>query len=127
MDGIDGISSVETVSIGIGITILAGSLGWESLGQTYSLVLAGAATGFLWWNWQPARVFLGDVGSVPLGFLLGWLLLNLAANGYWLQALILPLYYIADATLTLLERLIRRKKIWEAHRDHYYQQAVQKG
>ncbi len=127
MDGIDGISGVETLSIGIGLTLLAGSISWEPLGQTYAMVVAGAGLGFLWWNWHPAKVFLGDVGSVPLGFLLGWLLLNLAANGFWLQALILPLYYLVDSTLTLLERLSRGEKIWEAHRSHYYQQAVQKG
>ena len=90
-------------------------------------MLAGAAVGFLWWNWSPAKVFFGDVGSVPLGFLLGWLLLTLAGHGYWAAAIILPLYYLVDATLTLLERLARGEKIWEAHRSHYYQQAVQKG
>ena len=89
--------------------------------------LAGAGAGFLWWNWQPAKVFLGDVGSIPLGLLIGWLLLTLAVNGYWLQAIILPLYYFVDATLTLLQRLGRGEKFWEAHKRHYYQQAVQKG
>ena len=127
MDGIDGISGVQTASIGIGIAFFAGTLGSESLRQDHALVLAGAAVGFLWWNWQPARVFLGDVGSVPLGFLLGWLLLNLAVNGWWLQALILPLYYLVDTTLTLLRRIYRGKKFWEAHRSHYYQQALKKG
>ena len=127
MDGIDGISGVETVSIGIGIACLAGLDEWVSLGQTYSIVVAGAGAGFLWWNWQPAKVFLGDVGSIPLGLLIGWLLLTLAVNGYWLQAIILPLYYFVDATLTLLQRLGRGEKFWEAHKRHYYQQAVQKG
>ena len=127
MDGIDGIAGVETISIGLGITILAGTLGWPPLMQSQALVLAGAAAGFLWWNWHPAKVFLGDAGSVPLGFLLGWLLLSLAGNGIWAPAVILPLYYLVDATLTLLERLGRGDKIWEAHRCHYYQQAIQKG
>ena len=127
MDGIDGISGVETASIGMGVVVLASMLGWEPLGQTYALVLTGAGIGFLWWNWHPAKVFLGDVGSVPLGFLLGWLLLNLAAEGYWVQSLILPFYYLADATLTLVRRLTIGEKVWEAHREHYYQQAVRKG
>ncbi|MBN07701.1 MAG: UDP-N-acetylmuramyl pentapeptide phosphotransferase [Rhodospirillaceae bacterium] len=127
MDGIDGIASVETLSIGIGITLLAETVEWHSLGQYQALVLAGAAVGFLWWNWSPAKVFFGDVGSVPLGFLLGWLLLNLAGHGFWVPAIILPLYYLVDASLTLFERLARGEKIWEAHRSHYYQQAVQKG
>ena len=72
-------------------------------------------------------LFLGDVGSIPLGLVIGWLLLTLAVNGYWLQAIILPFYYFVDATLTLLQRLGRGEKFWEAHKQHYYQQAVQKG
>src|SRR3546814_11753862 len=72
--------------------------------------IAAAAAGVLWWNWHPAKVFLGDVGSVPLGFLLGWLLLGLAAAGHWAPALILPLYYLADATITLACRALRRSE-----------------
>ena len=79
------------------------------------------------WNWHPAKVFLGDVGSVPLGFLLGWLLLELAARGFWTAALILPLYYLADATWTLIARASRGEKIWRAHREHFYQVAVGNG
>jgi UDP-N-acetylmuramyl pentapeptide phosphotransferase/UDP-N-acetylglucosamine-1-phosphate transferase len=90
-------------------------------------VLAAAAIGFLAWNWHPARIFLGDSGSVPLGYLLGWLLLRLAGEGLWAPALILPAYYWADATLTLLKRAARGEKIWQAHRQHFYQQAVQGG
>jgi UDP-N-acetylmuramyl pentapeptide phosphotransferase/UDP-N-acetylglucosamine-1-phosphate transferase len=83
--------------------------------------------GFLYWNWDKAEVFLGDVGSIPLGYLLGWLLLATAAAGQWEAALILPLYYVADASLTLIRRLLRGKRIWRAHREHYYQRAVQRG
>jgi UDP-N-acetylmuramyl pentapeptide phosphotransferase/UDP-N-acetylglucosamine-1-phosphate transferase len=89
--------------------------------------VAGAAFGFLPWNWQPARIFLGDVGSVPLGYALGWLLLSLAAAGAWAAALILPLYYLADATLTLMRRLARGERVWQAHREHFYQRATQAG
>src|SRR3546814_9909535 len=89
--------------------------------------IAAAAAGFLWWNWHPAKVFLGDVGSVPLGFMLGWLLLGLAAAGHWAPALILPLYYLADATITLACRALRRERVWRAHREHFYQRAVQRG
>jgi UDP-N-acetylmuramyl pentapeptide phosphotransferase/UDP-N-acetylglucosamine-1-phosphate transferase len=129
MDGIDGITGVETACIGGGIALTAflfdgaGVAGATLLGAA----IAGAGVGFLVWNWHKAKIFLGDVGSVPLGFLLGWLLLSLAATTFWATALILPLYYLADATWTLLRRLSRGEKIWEAHRQHAYQRAVQRG
>jgi UDP-N-acetylmuramyl pentapeptide phosphotransferase/UDP-N-acetylglucosamine-1-phosphate transferase len=89
--------------------------------------VAGAAIGFLVWNWSPARIFLGDVGSVPLGYVLGFLLLDVAVRGYWKIALILPLYFLADATITLARRLLRGERVWQAHREHFYQQAVRRG
>ena len=127
MDGIDGISGVEAVIIGVGI--LAAGLVTNRLGGTeyLGLLAAVAGLGFLSWNWPPARIFLGDVGSTPLGFLLGWLLINGAAQGLWLSALILPLYYLADSGLTLMRRLMRGENIAQAHRFHFYQKAVQNG
>jgi UDP-N-acetylmuramyl pentapeptide phosphotransferase/UDP-N-acetylglucosamine-1-phosphate transferase len=89
--------------------------------------IIAAAIGFLVWNWSPARIFLGDVGSAPLGYLLGFLLLDLAVRGFWKIALVLPLYYLADATITLARRLLRGERVWQAHREHYYQQAVRRG
>ena len=89
--------------------------------------MIGAAIGFLVWNWSPARIFLGDVGSVPLGYVLGFLLLDLAIRGWWKIALILPLYFLADATITLARRLLRGERVWQAHREHFYQQAVRRG
>ncbi len=124
MDGIDGISGAETAVIGFGVAAVAaltGAVGGLSL---IGVAFAAAATGFLWWNWHPAKIFLGDVGSIPLGFLLGWLLLKLAEHGQWEAALILPLYYLADATLTLIRRILRREKFWRAHRQHFYQRAA---
>src|SRR5437763_457923 len=102
---------------------------WWALTRLGALAAAivAAAGGFLVWNWAPARIFLGDVGSVPLGYLLGFLLLDQAARGHWRLALILPLYFLADATITLLRRLARGERIWEAHREHFYQRAVQSG
>ena len=122
MDGIDGITGAEALVIGLGIGLV--SSGSPAL---LGLIIAGAAVGFLKWNWYPAKVFLGDVGSVPLGFLLGWLLLDLAAAGHWAAALILPAYYLFDATITLMRRALRGEKIWQAHRQHFYQKAVQRG
>jgi len=128
MDGIDGISGVEAIAVAIGIAAIGGLLN-ELPGTltAHALAVAAATAGFLVWNWHPARIFLGDIGSVALGYLLAWLLLALAARGEWEAALILPLYYLADATITLLRRLARRERIWEAHREHFYQRAVQNG
>jgi UDP-N-acetylmuramyl pentapeptide phosphotransferase/UDP-N-acetylglucosamine-1-phosphate transferase len=123
MDGIDGITGTETACLGVGLHIVA----WPSGDALLAALLAAAALGFLRWNWQPARLFLGDVGSVPLGYLLGYLLLAEAGRGGWAASLILPLYYLADATWTLMRRLFRGERIWQAHREHFYQRAVRAG
>ncbi|MDX9859687.1 MAG: glycosyltransferase family 4 protein [Rhodospirillales bacterium] len=127
MDGIDGLSGVEAASTGGGLAVVAILAGLGPTLPTLGLTLAAAALGFLWWNWQPARIFLGDVGSVPLGFLIGWLLLTTAAHGEAAAAVIVALYYLADATLTLGRRALRGEKVWRPHREHFYQQAVQQG
>ncbi len=127
MDGSDGITGVETLGIGFGAACVgAMGVGVSMLGDL-GLTAAAVAAGFLFWNWHPAKLFLGDVGSIPLGFLLGWLLLALAGSGYGIPALILPLYYLADATITLLRRLLRGERIWRPHREHFYQRAIQRG
>ncbi|MGE5505907.1 MAG: MraY family glycosyltransferase [Actinomycetota bacterium] len=124
MDGIDGITGVETASIGTGVAVVALLAGSATALAPLGLACAGAALGFLVWNWHPARIFLGDVGSVPLGFLLGGLLVQLAAAGQLAAALILPAYYLADATITLGRRALAGEKVWQAHRRHFYQRAL---
>ena len=126
MDGIDGIAGAETAAIGFGLFLIAAVAGGEAQ-SLFGLTLAATALGFLWWNWHPAQVFLGDVGSVPLGYLLGWLLLEAALEGFWAPALILPLYYLADATITVSRRLVAGERIWRAHAQHFYQRAVRRG
>ena len=145
MDGIDGIAAIECFCVAGGLALCA-ALGNPGGGLVFwSAVLAAAALGFLPWNWAPARIFLGDVGSIPLGYLLGWLLILLAAGGSsgeasggvaggagavggaWAAALILPLYYLTDSSWTLVRRLLRGAAPWKSHREHLYQQAVQRG
>lgn len=126
MDGIDGISGVEAASITFGLAGLA-LLSGGMFDASLAAAIIGAALGFLIWNWHPAKIFLGDCGSVPMGYLLGWLLLSAAAHGHWAAALILPAYYLTDATLTLMRRARRGEPVFKAHRQHYYQQAVQGG
>jgi UDP-N-acetylmuramyl pentapeptide phosphotransferase/UDP-N-acetylglucosamine-1-phosphate transferase len=126
MDGIDGITGVETAAVAGGITLVAALTG-AGPDALLATAIGAAGLGFLVWNWHPAKIFLGDSGSVPLGYLLGWLLLRTAGQGQWAPALILPAYYLADATLTLGKRAMRGEKLLQAHRQHFYQKAVRGG
>jgi UDP-N-acetylmuramyl pentapeptide phosphotransferase/UDP-N-acetylglucosamine-1-phosphate transferase len=127
MDGIDLMTAAEVVPI-IGTVVALGFLG--AIGVLPALVaaaLAGAMLAFVPFNRPVARLFLGDVGSLPIGLMLGWLLLQLAIAGHAAAALILPLYYLADATITLGRRIGRGERVWEAHRTHFYQRATDRG
>jgi len=128
MDGSDGLAGGMAV-IGFGAYALAAASGGHAPLLALSAALAAAALGFLLFNFPPARVFLGDVGSVPLGFLAG----ALGIVGWrddlwplWFPALVFA-PFIADASATLLRRLARREKVWQAHREHYYQRLVRTG
>lgn len=128
MDGIDGLAGGEAAALGAGLSLYAGiGAGHDPALAALAAAAAGAAGGFLVWNWAPARIFLGDVGSAPLGYLFGFLLLGLVFRGHWKIALILPLYFLADASVTLARRLLRGERVWLAHREHFYQRAVQRG
>ena len=128
MDGMDGLAGSEAAAIGLGLLLFAGfGVGQDPGLAALGAAIGAAAIGFLVWNRAPARIFLGDVGSVPLGYLLGFLLLDQAARGRWMIALILPLYFLADATITLSRRLARGERVWQAHREHFYQRAAQRG
>ena len=89
--------------------------------------LLGGLLGFAPFNRPVARLFMGDVGSLPVGLIVAWLLYRLALEGGLAAAILLPLYPVADATLTLLWRLKRREKVWRAHRSHFYQVATVNG
>ena len=127
MDGLDLMTVAESVPI-TGALIAMGWLGvYPALPALVAAALCGAMLGFAPFNRPIAKVFLGDVGSLPIGLLLGWCLLQLAWHGQFVAALLLPLYYIADATLTLLRRMSRGEEFWVAHRSHFYQRATDKG
>jgi len=125
-DGIDGNAATKAAVLGLGIFALSifGRVP-TGLGEL-SITTTAAAIGFLVWNWNPARIFMGDIGSIPVGFLLGWLLLSLATQGQWAPALILPLIYLTDSGLTYAKKIIRGEKFWQPHRDLYYQHAAQR-
>jgi UDP-N-acetylmuramyl pentapeptide phosphotransferase/UDP-N-acetylglucosamine-1-phosphate transferase len=122
MDGADGLTGSEAAAIGVGVALVA--MPYSPPMALLGVAIAAAALGFLASNWAPAKVFMGDVGSIPLGYLIGFVLLRLAASGMWKAALILPLYFLADATITLGRRALRGEKVWQAHREHFYQRAV---
>jgi UDP-N-acetylmuramyl pentapeptide phosphotransferase/UDP-N-acetylglucosamine-1-phosphate transferase len=127
MDGLDLMTVAEVVPVTAGF-ILLGVNGAEWLpAMLVAVALLGAILGFAPFNRPVARLFLGDVGSLPIGLLLGWLMLMLAGQGYLAAAILLPLYYIADASVTLVRRIARRERIWEAHRSHFYQIATARG
>lgn len=128
MDGADGLAGGMTV-FGFGAYALAAYLVGALTLAALCASLAGAAAAFLVFNWHPARLFMGDVGSVPLGFLAGALGLQGWSIGAW--PLWFPLLvfapFMCDATLTLIKRMLRRERVWQAHRDHYYQRLVRMG
>jgi UDP-N-acetylmuramyl pentapeptide phosphotransferase/UDP-N-acetylglucosamine-1-phosphate transferase len=127
MDGIDWMTVAEVVPVTGAIVLLGLAGAVEPLPALLAAALVGAMIGFAPFNRPVAQVFLGDVGSLPIGLLLGWLLMELAAMGHVAAALILPLYYLADATITLAGRVVRGEPFWRAHRTHFYQRATDCG
>jgi len=130
MDGADGLAGGMAL-FGFAAYAVAAMMGANPLPDlaVAGAVVAGAALGFLLLNFHPARLFLGDAGSIPLGFLAG-------ALGYWgWRTGVWPIWFpalvfspfIADASVTLLRRLLRGEKFWQAHREHYYQRMVRAG
>jgi UDP-N-acetylmuramyl pentapeptide phosphotransferase/UDP-N-acetylglucosamine-1-phosphate transferase len=127
MDGLDWMTVAEVVPITAAMVIL-GLLGeFPKSAALVAAALCGAMIGFAPFNRPVATIFLGDVGSLPIGLLLGWCLLQLAWHQHFAAALLLPLYYLSDATVTLLRRMTRGEPFWAAHRSHFYQRATDNG
>lgn len=132
MDGIDGISGGQALTAGIGWLLIGYLIGFPVL-YFYGGVLAFSSLGFLIHNWQPAKVFLGDVGSAFLGFSFA-VMPFLAGSNYSGKAaplpfiaLILVWFFVFDTVLTFFSRVIRRHKVWTAHREHLYQKLIISG
>ncbi|SDH17011.1 Fuc2NAc and GlcNAc transferase [Pseudomonas benzenivorans] len=129
MDGIDGIASVEAICVCLGGALLYAMLGFAGSVQPTAwvmpMLLAAAVAGFLYWNFPPARIFMGDAGSGFLGIALGVLSLQaawVAPELLWSWLIMLGVF-VLDATWTLMRRLLRGDKVYEAHRSHAYQYA----
>ena len=127
MDGLDWITVAEMVPVTAALALF----GWFGFLDPFATLLAaalcGALCGFAAFNKPVARLFLGDVGSLPIGLMVAWLLYLLATNGHVAAAILLPLYFCADATITLIRRALRRERLFEAHRSHFYQRATDNG
>jgi UDP-N-acetylmuramyl pentapeptide phosphotransferase/UDP-N-acetylglucosamine-1-phosphate transferase len=128
MDGSDGLAGGMTL---IGFSCY-GLTAWLAGNESFAMInfcVAAAAAAFLLFNFHPARIFMGDAGAIPLGFLAATLGVTGWINGLW--PLWLPVLvfspFIADASVTLAKRALRREKIWQAHREHYYQRVVRAG
>jgi Fuc2NAc and GlcNAc transferase len=128
MDGIDGIAGGQAVVAGAAVALILWGAGAPGLAIA-GAVIAASACGFLGWNWAPARIFMGDVGSGTLGFAFGSIALAADRSaGVPVLVLLLPLgVFIADATVTLFRRMLKGERIYAAHRSHVYQQLVQRG
>jgi UDP-N-acetylmuramyl pentapeptide phosphotransferase/UDP-N-acetylglucosamine-1-phosphate transferase len=128
MDGMDGFAGGMGV-LGFGFLAVMGWVAGHDAFFVVNLSIAAVSAGFLVFNFPPARIFMGDVGSSTLGLLAAAFSLWGARDGvfpFWIAVLVFS-PFIADATVTLLRRLWRREKIWQAHKTHYYQQLVQSG
>ena len=127
MDGLDWMTVAEMVPVTATLTLL-GCAGWlPPLPTLAAAALLGALLGFAPFNRLVARLFMGDVGALPVGLVVAWLLYRLALAGGLAGAVILPLYPVADATLTLLWRARRGERLGQAHRSHFYQVATTRG
>lgn len=125
MDGSDGLAGGMAV-VGFGALALAAGWSGEQGLAAFSAAIAASALAFLRFNFPPARLFMGDAGSIPLGFLAAALGILGARSDVWPWAFPLLVFspFIADATVTLTRRLLKGEKVWQAHRSHYYQRAV---
>lgn len=128
MDGSDGLAGGMALS-GFGACALAALSAGQADLAVVAAALAGGAAGFLRFNLHPARVFMGDAGSIPLGFMAAALGLEGALRGAWAPWFVPVVFapFIVDASVTLARRMLRGERFWQAHREHFYQRLVRSG
>jgi UDP-N-acetylmuramyl pentapeptide phosphotransferase/UDP-N-acetylglucosamine-1-phosphate transferase len=126
LDGLDWMTVVQVVPVTLGVAALHVLGAVPATVALLALVLLGATLGFAIFNKHPAKIFLGDAGSLPIGLCLAFMLI-VVAKADLAAALLLSLYTLADSTLTLLRRLGAGERVYSAHRSHFYQRAVAAG
>jgi FlaA1/EpsC-like NDP-sugar epimerase len=128
MDGMDGFAGGMTV-FGYGFIAFGAFRADDAPLGVLALLIVAAALGFLPHNWPPAKIFMGDVGSVPLGFLAGALMLRGSQSGVFDELAVVLSFgpFVVDASVTLGRRLLRGERVWRAHREHFYQRLVLAG
>jgi UDP-N-acetylmuramyl pentapeptide phosphotransferase/UDP-N-acetylglucosamine-1-phosphate transferase len=122
LDGIDGLAATQAMLAGLAISLLG-----DPQSSCLGLAIAGACSGFLIHNWHPAKVFMGDTGSYPIGFMLAAIPFQGLPQRRHETALVMILclwFFLADGLYTIVRRALRGEKIWEAHRSHLYQRLV---
>ncbi len=127
MDGLDWITVAGFAPLSLALAMLAAAGAAGVAAGLIGALLLGGLLGFAPFNRPTARLFLGDVGSLPLGLLAGYALIRLGGEGHLVPAIILPLAMVTDATLTLLRRMAAGERFWDAHRSHFYQRATANG
>ncbi len=128
MDGIDGIAGIEAITVGLGAALVSWLAFPDSSAWMAPVAVAAAAAGFLVWNFPLPRIFMGDSGSGFLGVTFGILSVQagwLAPELFWAWIILLGVFFV-DATVTLLRRLLRGERVYEAHRIHAYQHAARR-
>lgn len=128
MDGSDGLAGGMTL-FGFGAYAFSAYVGDHTQIASMSVVVASASLAFLLFNFHPARIFMGDSGSIPLGFLAGAIGIYGCKEGLWPAWFPLLVFspFIMDASATLIKRFLKKEKFWQAHKDHYYQRLIRMG
>ena len=128
MDGMDGITATQICSFALGVNIISflGYLGNDL--QLFSLIIFAVFLGFYKLNKPPAKIFLGDTGSIPIGFIVGLILIkSFISHNLLIPLIILTMYHLLDSTITIFFRLSRGENIFQAHSSHFYQRPLQSG
>ena len=128
MDGMDGLTSSQVCTLSMGMIFLSFYTNFSIQFSYIGGILLASFVGFFYWNKPPAKIFLGDSGSISIGFLIGGIVIfSLIKFQYFMPLIILMLFHFFDSTLTLLIRLVKRKNIFEAHSEHFYQLKIRNG